>query len=390
MGYEMTKQPVILIVDDEKININILNGALKSDYKIQAAKNGEQALKRAEELAPDLILLDIMMPDMDGYDVCRQLKSNDKTEHIPIIFLTAVIEADYETKGLDMGAVDFITKPVNIPIVKARIKHHLERERYKNHLEELVEERTAELKNTKEELEIANKAKGDFLMNMSHELRTPLNGVVLAAELMADCKTGSEIEEIQEIIKISSSALLQTVEQILEFTKSKNGELELSELPFQLDQTLSKIKTNFFHKGKQQNLKPKFDIDPGCIVSGLIGDEKQLIEILNNLLENAAKFTTAPPKAVLKIETLEKSSEDVLLEFSLSDNGIGISKDNYDKIFEPFSQVESSSNRKYDGVGIGLSICRQLVTLMDGKICVESELGKGSRFYFTSRFKRQE
>lgn len=129
----------ILIVDDEKININVLMGALKAEYIIQAAQNGKQALKRAAELSPDLILLDIVMPEMDGYEVCKKLKSDDKTRHIPIIFLTAISDSCSETKGLELGAVDYITKPINVSIVKTRLKHHLEREKLIRDLKEALD-----------------------------------------------------------------------------------------------------------------------------------------------------------------------------------------------------------------------------------------------------------
>ncbi|MBF0226119.1 MAG: response regulator [Desulfobacterales bacterium] len=385
----MVEKKSILIVDDERSNINILFGALESEYNIIAAKNGEQALKRVSTLSPDLILLDIMMPEMDGYEVCKQLKSDERTKHVPIIFLTAMSDSGYETKGLNMGAVDYITKPICIPIVKTRVKHHLEREDYKHHLEELVEKRTVELKKAKESAEIANKAKSVFLMNMSHELRTSLTGVLTATEMISICETQDELEKIQEIISSSGNFLLKNVEQILDLTKSKDGELNLQLSSFRLDEALSKIKTTFFHKGAHINLKINFDLDAEKIPNKLIGDESRLIEILNHILENAAKFTVNSPEVTLKINILEKLLDNVLLEFSLSDNGIGIAKDHFDKIFEPFFQVDTSITRKYDGIGIGLSICKQLIELMHGQIWLKSELGKGSTFFFTLQLKRQ-
>ncbi|MCP3923479.1 MAG: response regulator [Desulfobacterales bacterium] len=373
----------ILIVDDEKIIINFLRGSLQSDYLIQAAKNSEKALKIAAESPPDLILLDIMMPKIDGYEVCKRLKSDDKTKNIPVIFLTAMKDSGYETKGLELGAVDYITKPINTAILKTRVKHHLEREGYRKHLEKLVEKRT-------EELRIANKAKGDFLMNMNHELRTPLNGVLMAAELISTCETTYELKEVQGIISSSGNSLLNTLERISDFTRSKNGEIELESLPFCLDEALSEINTNFFHKGTKLYLKPKIDIDTGSVPNKYIGDEARIIEILNLLLENAAKFTTSAAEATLNIKAIEKSMEEVLLEFSLTDNGIGIEEADLEKIFEPFFKVDTSLTRKYEGIGIGLSICKQLVELMGGQIRVTSELNEGSVFSFTLKLKQDK
>ncbi len=236
----------------------------------------------------------------------------------------------------------------------------------------------------------ANQAKSDFLMNMSHELRTPLNGVVAASELISMSETDAELKGIQDIIQSSSTSLLQTVEHILDFTKSKDGELELSSEPFMLHEVLGKINTSFFQKGSHLLLKPEFDFKPDDVPNAFIGDEGRLIEILNHLLENAAKFTQKTPEATIGIKALEKSPENVVLEFSITDSGIGIAREHFEMIFEPFSQADTSSTRQYDGVGIGLSICKQFVELMGGKIWVESEPGKGSTFYLTLSLKPQK
>ncbi|MDX2496446.1 MAG: response regulator, partial [Desulfobacterales bacterium] len=136
----------ILIVDDTPENIQILMETLKDDYKIVAAINGEKALKMAEMIPlPDIILLDIMMPGMDGYEVCNRLKDNEKTRGIPVVFITALSEEEDEAKGLALGAVDYIAKPINPELVKARVRNHLELKDYRDHLEKLVEERTREV-----------------------------------------------------------------------------------------------------------------------------------------------------------------------------------------------------------------------------------------------------
>ncbi|MDM8538599.1 ATP-binding protein [Desulfobacterales bacterium HSG17] len=380
----------ILVVDDNETNIDILVEALEDAYDIRIATDGKRALKTVLADPPDLILLDIMMPEMDGYEVCEILKQNETTKKIPVIFLTALTEEQNESKGLALGAIDYIKKPFSPDIVRARVQNHLEREIYKNHLEELIEFRTTELNETKEALRVANNAKGNFLMNMSHELRTPLNGILMASELLPLCDSKSEIEEIQEIIHSSSNALLQSVEKILEFTGSKNGEVEIESSTFQLDEALAGIETHFFHKGTNIELIPVLDIDSESITNSLIGDKERLIEILNHLLENAAKFTTSRPETVLRIRVTEKSPEDANIEFSIADKGIGIKEEHFEQIYEPFFQADTSTTRQYDGIGIGLSVCKQLVELMDGKIWVESKPDLGSTFYFTIRCKRQD
>jgi len=226
-------------------------------------------------------------------------------------------------------------------------------------------------------------------MNMSHELRTPLNAVLTATDLISVCDTKEEIEEIQELILNSGKSLLKTIEAIIDFTNSKDGKIELELLPFSLEKVISKAKTSFFYKGTILKLNLNFDFDLQNTPNMLIGDKNKIIEVLNHIFENAAKFTNTS-QATLKIDILEKFSKDVLLQFSIIDDGIGIDKENLEKVFDPFFQVDTSTTRKYDGLGIGLSLCRQFVELMGGKIWVESNLGQGSKFFFTIKLERQD
>ncbi len=186
----------ILVVDDTKENIEALFALLQDEYIIVAAKSGENALKKTHKTKPDLILLDIMMPGMDGYEVCRRLKADKETEGIPIIFVSALSEAMDEAKAFELGAVDYITKPFIPSIIKARVRTHLSLKEYQTHLKEMVRERTLQLEEAKLEAQSANIAKSDFLMNMSHELRTPLNGIMAASSIIPDCNDKEERKDI--------------------------------------------------------------------------------------------------------------------------------------------------------------------------------------------------
>ncbi|MDM8537722.1 ATP-binding protein, partial [Desulfobacterales bacterium HSG17] len=199
-----------------------------------------------------------------------------------------------------------------------------------------------------------------------------------------------EIMSLRDTIESSSYSLLSTIEQILEYTRSKDGNLKIIKKSFKLSSVLQNIKTEFVHKGQNRQLIPLIKIEGDPIPDNLIGDAKQLIAILNPLLENTAKFTREKPAATLTLKLLKKTKADILIQFSLTDNGIGIPDEQFEKIFEPFSQVDDSSTREFDGTGMGLSLCKQLVELLDGKIWVKSVMDKGSTFHFTARFELQD
>ncbi len=256
-------------------------------------------------------------------------------------------------------------------------------------LERKVQDRTAQLKIAKEAAEAASKAKSLFIANMSHELRTPLNGIIVSAELALGQELPPKVEKIQKTILRSGRAILRTVDTILDFSKSENGKLELAAIPFRLDEVLGKLSGKFVQKGAQKQIKISFDIDADELPNALIGDPDRLVDVFNHLLDNAAKFSTGIPKAVIGVRAMDTSSKKTTLEFHVKDNGIGIASKDFEKIFDAFAQGDTSSTRQYDGTGMGLTVSKRLVEGMGGTIRVKSEIGKGSTFYFTVSFDRQ-
>ena len=385
------KRSRILIVDDKRTNIDILKTIL-ADYDKMIALNGEQALKVAfSHTPPDLILLDIMMPDMDGYEVRRRLQADERTRGIPVIFVTAKREVEDETKGLQLGAVDYITKPFNPDIIKSRINNHLELKRHRTRLEEMVAERTKQLESALKRAEAAmeaaeagNRAKNEFLAIISHELRTPLNHILGFAPILGDSSLGDEERrEFSQMVDTAGKVLLNLINEMLELAKVEAGEVRLRKRLFLLSDSITGALNTVQNDALTKNLQLTSYVAPG-VPEKVMGDDQRLRQVLLHLLRNGIAFTNAGSVAVEVAPDPESS--DGGLRFSVRDTGVGIPADKCDLIFQFFTQLEPSLTRRHDGLGLGLTVCSRFVSLMGGKIWVESEEGKGSTFHFTLPF----
>ena len=381
-----TKRQKILIVDDTLAHVDVLKDILKSDYKLSIALDGEQALEMARITdPPDLILLDVMMPGMDGYEVCRCLQADKTTRNIPIIFVTAKTEVEDEAEGLKLGAVDYVTKPYNAKIVEQRVKNHMELKRHRDRLEELVKERTARLEVAKEAAEAGNRAKGEFMMIMSHELRTPLNNIIGFTPMLAQPDlTPENRQEYVDIVSNSGNDLLELVNEIIDLVSVEVGAIQLIREPFPFPYWMQKIMDAVSPLAHEKGLTLTSQIDPD-IPPFLIGDDRRLGQVLLHLLKNAVKFTDSG-SIVLEVTREGHSPSEETLRFTIRDTGIGIPADKQETIFQHFTQLESPYTRTHEGIGLGLTICKRFVPLMGGRIHVESELGRGSVFHFAARF----
>ncbi len=407
----------LLLVDDVPVNIKVLIEALEDEYEIIIATNGERALKWASsDDQPDLILLDIMMPEMDGYEVCRRLKANPDTVHIPVIFVTAMHEEEDETKGLSLGAVDYVHKPYSLSIIKARIKTQLA---LKFHQEDLakaeiellhsnesletrVAERTEDLvktnlklveevfehKKTTKALEHArhaagqaSRAKRDFLDNMSHEIRTPINGIVGFSSLLQSSELTEQQRTYLDMLSTSTDRLLSTVDKVLDFAKIESETLELEGRCFSVAQLLDAVIY------KQSDHARKKSIMLQCIKDDdlpdyLVGDPVRLEQILNNMVDNGIKFSENGSVTIYAL--VDRHLENgAVLHFKVEDQGIGMNPDIHERVFGAFNQEDMSNTRKYEGIGLGLTISSLLVEMMGGRIWVESNVGRGTVFHFS-------
>lgn len=364
----------ILIVDDEKINLLYLNRLLDSDYMVYTAKNAEEALERASKYQPDLILLDIVMPGMDGYGAISALKESEKTKDIPVIFITGLSSSEDEMKGLGLGAADYISKPFNPEIVKLRVR---------NQIKIICQTR---LIIAKEIAEKSSRAKSEFLSRMSHEMRTPMNAIIGMTDLAQ--RTDDPVKREDCYIKVNSASrnLLQLIDGVLDISDIEYGKLSLTLSECRFADMLINIldeKSLLFEERRQTLVT---EIDPS-VPEILICDEKRVAQVIENLLSNAGKFTGEYGSIQFKASVLDKENDLLTMRIEVTDNGIGISEEQQINLFSAFEQIDGGISRKYGGAGVGLYISKSIAEMMGGEIWVESEPGKGAKFTFT--FKAQ-
>jgi signal transduction histidine kinase len=405
----------ILLVDDQPGKVLSYQAILADlDENLILARSGREALQYLLKQDVALILLDVVMPEMDGFETATIIRQHPRLEQTPIIFVTALSISDLDRlKGYALGAVDYVFAPVIPEILRAKVSVFVELYRKRQELQNLnriltetnaalfaeiserkrteaaleaertslarrVEERTKELRTANEDLARASRLKNEFFACMSHELRTPLHAILGLSESMQEQTYGLINEKQQEAlgnIAESGRYLLALINDILDLSKIEAGKLELEMAPVMV-QLVCEASLRFINQmAQQKGLKVLTKLDSA--VTTIQADERQLKQILVNLLSNAVKFT--PEGGSIGLEVAGKIEQDAVY-FTVWDFGIGIARENLERLFQPFVQLDSGLTRQYPGTGLGLALVRRLVNLHGGSISVESEPGKGSRF----------
>jgi two-component system, sensor histidine kinase and response regulator len=376
-NFDTAKKPLILIVDDIPKNLQVLSNILNSDgYQISFASNGEQALSVVDSTLPDLILLDIMMPEMDGFEVCKRLKNNQNTKNIPIIFLTGKAETEDIVKGLKLGAVDYITKPFNSIELLSRVHTHLELKLSRD----TIIKYNQELTKAKEDLAVLNANKDKFFSIISHDLRGPFSGFLGLSELLSDEFENLERDEISKIgdsMNKAAKRLFSLIENLLEWSRSQMGKIENNPINMDLKQSCNRIFSIFSNTAEAKKIKLINKVPEDIII---FADNMLLNTILRNLISNAIKFTHE--NGEIKVDSID-SQDSNFYEVSVSDNGVGMNKEAMDKIFRIDAKHSTVGTAKEQGTGLGLLLCKEFVEKGGGKLWVESTVGIGTKFSFT-------
>ncbi|WP_159519960.1 response regulator [Sunxiuqinia indica] len=377
--------PKILIVDDLVENLISLEAILEDfDIEIVRALSGIEALKLSMKEEFALVILDVQMPEMNGYETLEMMRQRKKTRYLPVIFVSAIHQSDLHIiKGIETGAVDFIPKPVIPDILRGKVRIFLDLYLQKAKLNRLLgdmEEANQNLKIAKNKAEEATRVKSMFLANMSHEIRTPLNGVIGISKLVQKTELDTEQQELMNIISSSGENLLMIINDILDFSKIESGQVQFETIRFKLKDVVENVYQLMKFKAEEKGIGLSYTIDKD-ISPVLWGDPLRINQILMNLVNNAIKFTHEG-KVEIVLELLGDINGIHRILFKVIDTGIGISEDGKQRLFKEFHQSESSTSRKYGGTGLGLAISKNLVSLMQGDISVNSRLGEGSEFWF--------
>ena len=359
----------ILVVDDVVQNLQVVGTMLRNEgHDVMPAGSGAQALDRVRARLPDLILLDLMMPEMDGLEVCRRLKADPATRGIPVVFLTASNEMEHLVKGFEAGAVDYLTKPFNGAELLARVRTHLE------------------LKHAREQLRQMNEEKNEFMGIAAHDLRNPLGAITGYAELVLEemdslpvpaaepwARVAREVTEGAGRIRETSRRMTEMVQNLLDANRIERGEMHLERQPTDVGPALASVIESQRPRATAKRQSIHWET-PGTAAVALV-DRGVVVQVFENLVSNAVKYS--PPGTNITVR-LRSSATTVRCE--VQDEGPGLNAEDLKKLFGKFARLSAKPTGGEHSTGLGLSIVKKMVEAMSGRVWCESEPGRGATF----------
>ena len=362
---------LLLIIDDEETQRLLTRDNLEHEgFRVVEASNGEDGLRLIRELRPDLVLLDVMMPGIDGFEVCRQLRADPAICHTPVIIVTGCEDTDDVDSGFASGATDFLTKPVIWNLLPSRVRFVLRTSKLEQ-----------ELRSAREEAERASEAKSALLSTMGHELRTPLNAIIGFTGLMKQAAFGPmgspQYDEFVVDIHSSGLRLLEAINAILEIVSCESEKVETDRSAVSVVEIVDSVLKQIVPEAQASSIQVVNNvIDSGI---DICGNEEHLKQALLNLVSNAVKFTEEG--GIVRLDISRPENGDMV--FIVSDNGIGISAEDLVRVQQPFEQADSSLARNYEGLGLGIPLSIAIARSHGGAIDYESEPGQGTTVRMT-------
>ncbi|MFO8085406.1 MAG: hybrid sensor histidine kinase/response regulator [Desulfobacterales bacterium] len=365
---EPKKTSSVIVIDDNTNNLHVLAGILRNKgLKVATVRNGFKALKFIRHKKPDLILLDIMMPEMDGYEVCKRLKADPDTVDIPIIFITALNDMEDKIKGFEHGCVDYIAKPFRREEVFARVIVHLN-----------LRQAQEELKIANKRLQIANSTKDKLFSIIAHDLRGPISSLSGMLEMVTtnpDILYDINRLDVFNEMKSSAQNVYHLLENLLSWTINQQGNLDCHPKKFHLKPLLKNIINLFSSAARQKNISIHSTVSDNIMV---FADTDMIMTVLRNLISNSLKFTDDSGQI-----TISAKLDAVFVEIAVNDTGIGISENHLHKLFFSEEMFSTYGTRNEKGSGLGLLLCKEFIEKNGGSLKIESRLEQGSRFIFT-------
>lgn len=381
----------ILLVDDSPDKLLSMQSILE-DLKVRVvtARSGRDALRQLLNDDFAVILLDVNMPDMDGFETACLIRQRKRSEYTPIIFVTAMSDDTHQAHGYSLGAVDYILAPVHPEVLRTKVGVFVDLFRKRQEAERRAEEQLALAlsESARKEAERASQAKSEFLANLSHELRTPMNSIVGMTDLALQEALPLAARDYLQTARASAELLLALLNEILDFSRIESGKFTLQNSSFDVRQAVQQTVHSLAFQAVDKGLKVECEF-PSAIETRVFGDSLRLRQILTNLLANAIKFT-ATGRVRVQVTPLHATPGHLGFRFSVMDTGIGISAADQKRIFSPFTQVDSSATRRFGGTGLGLAIASNLVSMMGGQLQVSSRENEGSTFWFDLNFTQDQ